>query len=44
MLMHKIHCEKCGNNETEILRLGKFAKDVLFCPYCDDITKKIRQN
>ena len=39
--MHKIKCERCGNNETEILRRGKFADDVLFCPYCDDISNRL---
>jgi uncharacterized Zn finger protein len=39
--MQKIQCEKCGNNETEILRRGKFADDILFCPNCDDICNKI---
>jgi hypothetical protein len=40
--MQKIQCPKCGNKETEILRLGKFSKDILFCPNCDDICNKVR--
>lgn len=40
--MQKTKCHKCGNNETEILRRGKFAQDVLFCPYCDDICNTLR--
>ena len=40
--MRKIKCKKCGNEETEILRRGKFSNDILFCPYCDDLTKMLR--
>ncbi len=40
--MQKTKCQKCGNHETEILRRGKFGKDVLFCPYCDDICNTLR--
>ena len=40
--MKKINCPKCGKNETEILRMGRFSDDVLFCPYCDDICNKMR--
>ena len=40
--MQKTTCQKCGNNETEVLRRGKFAEDVLFCPSCDDICNKLQ--
>ena len=43
--MQKIKCQKCGNENTEILRRGKFADDdddVLFCPSCDDICNKLK--
>jgi len=40
--MLKIKCQKCGGNNTEILRRGKFSKDVLFCPSCDDICTKLK--
>lgn len=41
LIMHKIKCKKCGSMETEILRRGKFSKDVIFCPSCDDICNRI---
>ena len=31
--MQKIKCTKCGNDETEILRRGKFAEDILFLAF-----------
>ncbi len=40
--MKKTECKKCGNKNTEILRRGKFAHDILFCPYCDDICNALR--
>ena len=38
----KIKCKKCGNNETEILRRGKFSSDIIFCPSCDDICNMLK--
>lgn len=40
--MKKIQCKKCGNLDAEILRRGKFSKDVLFCPNCDDICNSLK--
>jgi len=38
----KIKCVKCGNNDVEILRRGKFTSDILFCPSCDDICNALK--
>ena len=40
--MKKVKCIKCGQNDAEILRRGKYSKDVLFCPYCDDICNALQ--
>ena len=39
--MHKTQCDRCGNEDAGILRRGKYASDVLFCPHCDDIGNKL---
>ena len=39
--MQKVECDRCGNEDAEILRLGKYSNDVLFCPKCDDICNSL---
>lgn len=40
--MRKIKREKRGGGEAEILRRGKFADGVLFCPCCDDLSNTLK--
>ena len=35
--MQKVECNKCGNQDAEMLRRGRYGGDVIFCPHCDDI-------